>query len=191
MLPPEEALILELSPGEQLLWAGRPRQGVRLRAQDALLIPFSLMWGGFAVFWEVSVLRSGAPLLFKLWGVPFVLVGVYVVIGRFFADAWGRARTAYGVTDQRVLILTHRPGRSVQSLPLDTLRELSLSEGRRGGTITFGSPGGPNSWLSGAGWPGTRRFAPPAFEQIPQARDVYELIRGTQRSTQSSALRVS
>src|SRR6185295_3995125 len=72
---PEGVIRRELGGAEQLLWSGRPSQGLVLRAMDVVLIPFSIMWGGFAIFWETIALISGAPLFFALWGVPFVLVG--------------------------------------------------------------------------------------------------------------------
>jgi hypothetical protein len=100
------AISNELARGEQLLWSGQPRQGIVLRASAALMIPFSFLWGGFAFFWEATVIADGAPFFFTLWGIPFVLVGLYITVGRFFYDSWRRGRTQYGVTSERILIVT-------------------------------------------------------------------------------------
>jgi hypothetical protein len=40
-----------------------------------------------------------------LWGVPFVVIGQYMIWGRFLYDAWLKPRTYYGITNRRVLIL--------------------------------------------------------------------------------------
>src|SRR5213596_908013 len=125
----EQVARSQLARNERLLWSGQPRGGVRLRASDALFIPFSLMWGGFAFFWEASVLQQGAPGFMALWGIPFVLVGIYIILGRFFIDAAVRARTYYALTSQRVVILSGLWTRELKSLWLRTLPELSLKEG--------------------------------------------------------------
>ena len=172
----------ELGAQEKLLWVGQPRQGLFLRSSDALLIPFSLLWAGFAVFWEASVVRSGAPFFFELWGIPFVLVGIYIVLGRFFVDERQRRRTIYGVTKQRVVIVSGLFGRRIQSLDLGSLPGLSLDERASGlGTISFGGGQSPNAWLQGTGWPTGRARYVPCFDSIADARRVYELIRKAQR----------
>jgi hypothetical protein len=61
-------LTQHLGTGETLRWSGHPRQGVMLRSADVFMIPFSILWAGFAFFWEASVLRGGAPVFFALWG---------------------------------------------------------------------------------------------------------------------------
>jgi Bacterial PH domain len=176
-----------LTAGERLLWSGRPRGGIRLQASDALLIPFSLFWGGFAIFWETMVLRSNAPLFFALWGVPFVLAGLYIIAGRFVVDAFGRGKTLYGLTDRRIVIVSGLFNRQVHSLPLRTLPEITLSERPdRSGTITFGVPPYPMAGIFGRhvvqNWPGSRQFVPPAFLMIENARYVYDLIQQAQAS---------
>lgn len=79
------------------------------------MIPFGLMWCGFAIFWEYTAVTDRAPLFFILWGVPFVAAGLHFVFGRFFVEARQRESTSYGVTGQRVIIVSgilKRPNRS-------------------------------------------------------------------------------
>src|ERR1700733_4661734 len=110
--------------GEKVLWRGRPQQGLMLTGRDSLLIPFSLVWGGFAVFWESNVLRMpNAPVFMPLFGAMFVLIGLFLIIGRFFVDAWIRTGVFYALTDRRILILRSRPSVSFQAVSLDRLPE--------------------------------------------------------------------
>jgi hypothetical protein len=142
------------------------------------------MWCGFAIFWEASVLNTKAPGLFALWGIPFVLIGIYFVIGRFLADALRRSRTFYGLTDQRVVIVGGLLGRPVKSLDLATLPALQLAErSDRSGTISFGTlTGSTPEWMAGS-WPGAASQLPPRFEMIEEARSVYDRVREAQRAT--------
>ena len=162
----------ELKSGERLLWNGKPQGGIRLRSSDAFLIPFSLMWGGFAIFWEFSVILTGAPFLFKLWGIPFVLIGIYIIFGRFIVDAKSRAKTIYAVTNQRIIIISALFGRKIKSLNLRNLPELTLNEKSDGsGTITFGSTSAFNAW-GNSSWPNAQQAQVPSFEMINNVRQV-------------------
>jgi hypothetical protein len=123
----EQALRPQLSANEKLIWCGRPRGGMRLRSSDVLMVPFSLMWCGFAIFWEYSVVQEDrAPAFFAIWGIPFVCIGLYIVFGRFIADAMLRARTVYGLTEQRAIIMSGFLNRQVKSVPLRNLSDVTL-----------------------------------------------------------------
>jgi hypothetical protein len=174
---PDERITRELTSGEKLLWSGRPRQGLIFRPVDILLIPFTMLWCGFAVFWEGSVLAMNAPSFFKLWGIPFVLIGLYILFGRFVADAYQRSRTTYGVTSSRVILISGLIQESVRSLSLRSLPEIALTERSDGtGNIVFGTSYGLGPFAS-PGWPMSQRFVPVIFEGIADARVVHDLIR--------------
>jgi hypothetical protein len=181
---PQEMIRRELGSTERLVWAGHPRQGFVVRPADAFLIPFSILWGGFAIFWEASVITSGAPPFFALCGIPFVLVGLYFLFGRFWVDAWQRANTTYGITSERVIIVSGLRSRNVKSLNIDTLTDVSLAERTDGGgAITFGSVPFMDLWYAGLAWPGLGQQIVPTFDLPDRAREVYEIVRATQRAS--------
>jgi hypothetical protein len=49
----------ELLPGETVQWTGRPNAAVIFHKEDWALIPFSLLWGGFAIFWLLGASGIG------------------------------------------------------------------------------------------------------------------------------------
>jgi len=182
---PEDVLKVELAPREQLVWAGRPRLGIVLRRSDVSAIPFSLMFGAFAIFWETMAIWERKSPFLVVWGIPFLLIGLHLMFGRFFADAWQRERTYYGVTTERVLVVVVSSlfGRRVRSLPLHTLSDISLDEHRDGsGVITFGVPLSRRQ----ARALGQDTRIVPTFELRERAREVYELIMSAQPEKRTS-----
>ncbi len=155
----------ELADGEPVIWSGRPLQGLRLRASDWLFVPLSLAW--CAIFLPVSdTLSNPQDHLLELL---LILAGAYATVGRFFVDAFNRERTLYAVTDVRVIIIAGFPKRTVRSVPIRNLPEITFTESpNRTGTITFGS----SPW----------RNVAPRFELLPDVRRVYERVRAIQRN---------
>ncbi len=95
-----------LRPGEQLLWCGRPDPSRFFAPADLVAVPFSLIWLGIALLWETGVQSIDAPAAFRVLGVPFILIGVYLVAGRFVTRWVRKRRTIYGITGQRVIVQT-------------------------------------------------------------------------------------
>jgi hypothetical protein len=182
MVPIDDQRLLQpsLLPGERPLWTGRPQLGIRLRWADLYLIPFSLLWGGFAIFWNVLVWTTGAPVFFTLFGLPFLVAGLYLIAGRFLHDALLRSSLLYAVTNRRVIVLRTRFRRRLRSAELGYLPTLEFDEHPGGrGTLRFTVDPVPPVFARSGGW-GT--WAPASgkglvFDRIEQPRPVYDLIR--------------
>jgi hypothetical protein len=171
-----------LDSDEKLLWTGAPKQGILLRGSDVLMIPFSLMFGGFALFWEFGVVSSGASLFFVLGGIPFVLMGLYLIFGRFIYDSKLRKSTIYGITQHRIIIKSGVFKSSVKSLNVRTLTGVTLNEQSDGsGTILLGSERGINEMFRGTGWPGAESKMVPALELLHDAKRAYRQIIDLQK----------
>lgn len=178
-----------LMSGERILWFGQPKQGLALSAKDALLIPFSLMWGGFAIFWNAmlwlepfgSNSPSDSDWFFRLWGLPFLAMGIYLIVGRFIHDAHIRKTTHYAVSDQRIMKLR---GSKITSLDIHRLPCLEFSQGRDGtGTLAF-EPSSIMSWggMNGLSWWVPSSGTTMQFFRVQNAQTVYELVQTQARS---------
>lgn len=169
-----------LLSGEHLLWEGDPYTGLILRPIDVFLIPFSLLWGGFAVFWNYGVwfsIKGGDDLPFKLFGLPFLVMGIYVTFGRFLVDMSIRRNIRYAVTDRRILIYRKSSGTGFKSVDIKRLPSIELNERADGsGTIRFGAALSIFDGRSFGIWQPTFD-ATPQFIRISDVRSVYELIQ--------------
>ena len=174
-------------PGERILWEGRPLRHPLFRRTDTLLVPFSLLWCGFAVFWEVNVLTGGAPIFFSLWGVPFVLAGLYLVAGRFVVRAVSSRRTQYTITNGRVLVHGGWSGRQLTTAYLRSLPPPVITERLDGsGSVAFGAfPGVADVFTGGRrqGWRAAWSSEPsltPVLWDVPDVRRVRDLAAHAQ-----------
>lgn len=168
-----------LFSGERVLWKGEPYKGIIFRPIEAFLIPFSLLWGGFAVFWNVSVWFADqlvSDLPFKLFGLPFLIAGLYITFGRFWIDRQLRRRLRYAVTNRRILIYKHSRNSISKSLDINRLPSIELNERPDGsGSIRFGPALSLFDGQSFGIWQPTFD-ATPQFLRIQNVRSVYELI---------------
>jgi hypothetical protein len=165
----------ELRSGEQLLWQGRPRAGIRLRSADWYQVPFSLVWCVFVFPMAGGVLfgtRKASVEAFVY--ILLAALGLYSLLGRYFVDAIRRKNTAYALTSRRAIMAVDFFGRNVQPINLQSLPEVSVSEKSDGsGTILFGAAPSRNRAMSN---PWTGAPSQPAFEMIEDVRRVNDLI---------------
>ncbi len=179
-----EVIESELGSQEKLLWSGQPRQGIVFYSSDLFMIPFSIVWVCLSFPWELislSTLKNGVGLIADhLFEIAFVIVGLYLLFGRFMVDSIRRKKTFYGVTDRKVIIVSGIFNRASEYYDLKTLSNLSFQEKTDGsGTIYFGPAVPPPRLLRGKKWPG-QQHPGSAFEMIGNVRQVYEMIRQAQ-----------
>ena len=173
-----EILAGRLLPGERVIWTGRPGQGLLFTSRDIFLVPFSLVWCGFAIFWTIGATDADAPGFLDLWGAMFVLIGLYFVAGRFVADAWMRNGLHYAVTDKRILIARPAPFGRFTAVSLAALPDIDLQERASGkGTIRFGQPALLWGGRQNMGLWSPAFDAAPQFLMIENARRVFDLIQ--------------
>ncbi|MHB1278555.1 MAG: hypothetical protein ACYC1Q_09155 [Bacteroidia bacterium] len=121
----------QLSGKEQILWASVPLQGLRLRKSDKYMIPFSLLWCATVVIWEWFALGMGELGTTMAWfGVPFMLIGLYLLVGRFYMDAFIRRNTFYALTSKKILVKTGRWNSSVDQFLLKSIKRITVEQGK-------------------------------------------------------------
>jgi hypothetical protein len=160
---------------DDVLWTGKPKQGLILSPRDVYLIPFSLTWCGFAVFWTVTSSKNDAPIFFTLWGSMFIAVGLYFVLGRFIHDIVNRSRIIYKVTRSGISIIS---GGTETIIPVGQWTCLEMTRYRdQTGTILFSPQLGLHSGNSFQIWVPSKSKSP-QFYRIDDPARVLDLIKG-------------
>ncbi len=172
-----------LDRGEKLLWEGAPLPGLRFKPSDIFISLFGAFFFGFAVFW-ISMASSmtsgmgGFEILFPLFGLPFVAVGAYLMIGRFFWEAFVRTKTRYALTNKRGIVAKSAWGRSLKSWSITRNTEIEYLPGPAA-TLYFAKE-------EKRGSKGSRYTVKKGFEYIPDGDAVYRLMRQVQQGEVSS-----
>jgi hypothetical protein len=185
----EEQFRDDLLRDEKILWVGQPETSLFFTGADIFLVPFSLLWGGFAIFWELSVLseffhthegKSAMPIIFPLFGIPFVIIGFYFIFGRFIYKNWKKHKTYYAVTNKRVLVLTKLFSRSLNAVNIDTIPTINKTvRSNNIGTIKFGNVNWMISMYSNTGMDFFGSFGgvdSPTFYDIKDVNKVHEIV---------------
>jgi hypothetical protein len=193
----DEDIKPELTPGEKILWSGRPGTKAVFHLSDIIAIPFSFIFCGIVFFWEYTALRayigSRRPetLFLVLFGAIFAVAGLYYAFGRFFFVYYAKKRTWYALTGRRAIIITKIFRTNVRSIDLKTAGSITKRVNRDGtGTISFGSDKYRAQTQVNTYYDPVLRYnrfyynnniytiRAPAFIDIENAEDVYTLIPG-------------
>ncbi|MBK8430389.1 MAG: hypothetical protein IPL28_03405 [Chloroflexi bacterium] len=129
----------ELRSGEKIIWCGQPQQGPIVRPSDILMVPFTLLWFGFAIVLEFFYVSMGAPLFFMVWGGSFALIALWMIIARIH-ETIRLSKAYYALTNERAIFIYGVFLPITQSVYVKKQQDIILETYSNGkGTITFWS----------------------------------------------------
>ena len=168
-----------LHPDEELLWVGQPYATRKFRP-NPLMVIFMIFWFGFAVFWTVTAAAAGG--FFALFGIPFMLIGGFMLYTLLIGQKKRLQKTVYAVTSRRAIILTaDRRGTGCTEFLFSRLSHVTMDEvDGTTGTIRFL----PDAPYHGSAYDSPRYRRSPstdyelrsAFLAIDRVQEVYRLI---------------
>lgn len=168
-----------LTPGERILWRGRPDGAIAWDAFRPGRALFGLAITGFAALWTAGALAAAPPGAFVLIplaaGLFFFGLGLRHAGLHLVWDAYRRRHSWYTLTDRRAIIATEILGRKrLASYPITLDSPLTLAEGNPG-DIWFAT-----TWRNTKSGSRRQRIG---FERVAEPRMVYDLMRQVQRGT--------
>ena len=93
----------QMGPDEYVLWQGKPeRRGNLLSIYDVFSGFIGAFVSAFATYWIVNAYKAPGPSFFCLFGLPFLVLGLYMLFGRALYAVLIRKKTAYVITNKRI-----------------------------------------------------------------------------------------
>lgn len=186
-----------LDADEEILWQGAPDDGVDFSGFWSMQTLFALFFTGFSLFWITMAYRISGQmtdtvgrvvnLVFPLFGLPFLLVGLQMLLGRFWSDARRRRNSYYTLTNRAAYIgVQSGAKRSLDRYAIGPDTRLTLEDGDLGNiwfatrvnTMPLHTPSmhRSRSRIGGA----TQTVDPVGFERLSNARQIYGMMRKVQ-----------
>lgn len=112
--------------------------------------------------------------------IPFILMGLFITVGRHWYDRMRRGYTYYGITNERILIVHGIVRQRITSHDMGSLPALSVEENVDGtGTIRFGSSSDrmPEIMQYQMGMFSGMMDKTDRLEQVDDAREVFKTIK--------------
>jgi len=182
-----EIIEKELLPEEVVLWNSQPNASKIFTKYDIFFVPFSILWFGFAIFWVIGASKAGGFL--GAFGIPFLFLGAYMSVGRFFVKKQTKSHLYYIITNKRVICInTNKYGeiRRMVASSLTSIPTESISYRNDGtGSIIFGQIPFQQAIYMNSGmefFSGSHQNSVTAFFDIENVKEVYQVYKNAKFS---------
>lgn len=92
---------IHIDEDDVVLWKGKPEKGITASSHDLMTIPFGIFFTLFAIFWT-AMAASGFAIM-AVFGIPFILVGLYMLGGKYIINERMKDKTAYVITNKAII----------------------------------------------------------------------------------------
>ncbi len=132
---------------ETLLWTGKPVKPIKLLPGEKFNIIFGIFWTAFAIFWMVLAFWTTKRFdeqdlwimkIFPFFGVPFLLVGIYLIFLSPLRIMSKRKNLEYALTNKRILIFNNGKTQTLNAFEYSDIQNVNFGCDADGiGAVTF------------------------------------------------------
>ncbi len=184
----QQIAVNEVAPdGESVVWFGQPNP-LRLALTALPVFLFAVPWTAFAIFWTFGAagfkfppdFSGGIFSYFPLFGLPFVLIGIAMLLSPLFVYAKA-FHTIYIITNKSIRITTTGHTKKVETYTANDIDKIERKEKPDGsGDLVFKYDISYDSSQK-------RRAKPVGFYGIPDVRSVEQHLIHLRQSLQSGS----
>lgn len=122
-----------LNANEKILWTGSPKKSTVFSLPVTF---FGLFFLGFSIFWTIMAFQ--ASFIMSMFGIPFIIVGLFLVFIKKSKLSNFIPKQYYAVTDERILIIKSGHQEVLIQVALERLTNVILTPSLSGtSSITF------------------------------------------------------
>lgn len=183
-----DVILQELDENEEVLWSGQPNPNVYFAKGDLFLVPFTLLWCGFAFVGTYNALVRGTLSLFAIMPVFFCIIGLYITVGRFIVKKIRKMRTGYVITNKRAFEIIVTRNRKTKEIYFSQMPGLNSTVNRKKrGSITFSNANFFQDFYANTGmdFGMTQQSGFPAFYDVDDVDVPIRILKQQRRNVRS------